>query len=286
MKSPLSSFLPALLSSLVTVGIAQRATPAQASPPMIEFLPGSVSVGMEAGAGQCPCIRWIVQAQGIGGSIETRDFLISTEALLSYQRRQDPRVLTAVSEVWSLGGLEALLKGSRFGLRFDGIQFGHDLDRGTTDLFRTGLDLITQLVQQESVRLRLRTGVDFEHFQMNLIEDTGRVLLPQSLDFAWNAGIWSGNVQASFSFPADALTRPEEYVLSAAAQQSVRLASVQDLELALGASLGFTRDPFRMRWGISPHDFNAQLTMNVQWVGLSKPNLPYRDTPQVRRNGR
>jgi len=251
-----------LLSALVLA----QASAGNGSASWIEFTPAQVRTGGEVGYGQCPCLRWTLQFAGLGGRLETRDFIISSDALLALDYREDPRFQGATTDLVRFGGLEALLKGTRLGLRFQGVTVGNDLDRGYTDILRTGLSFVMNLVQQERVRLDLRSGYDFERMRLNLVEDVERHDLPQSLNLIWNAGRWSGDLRGSVSIPTSEVLSPAAYRLQASASSQVRVLTVQDLRMALGAALVVDRDPQREEWGLAPLQATAQFFMNMSWV--------------------
>ncbi len=243
-----------------------RAARAEGLPPSrFEVGPGAVSAGIDAGFGQCPCIRWTFRAELVGGQIETRQFLISSDALLALQRREDVRMNLTASEQVTLGAFEAHKKDSRFGLRFDGVTLGSDLDRGATELLRTGLDLIIQWVQSESLRLRFETGIRIESFTMNLMDPAVRTLLPQALALSWNAEPFSGDVTLQLAVPAETPLDPANYVLGLASDNRLRLLTLDDLEFALGAGVALKRDPFFEAWGVGPHDIVTSLVMDIRW---------------------
>ena len=72
-----------LVSTLLGLGLADSSSPRR--PPMIQVNPVTVQGGFNASYGYCPCFRWTVGVQLLGGQWETREFLITTDALFQLE---------------------------------------------------------------------------------------------------------------------------------------------------------------------------------------------------------
>jgi hypothetical protein len=105
--------------------------------------------------------------------------------------------------------------------------------------------------------------------------------MTESLDLHWQAGRWSGNVSATVGIPASGPESPEAVAVDAHSTTQVRLLTLADLELSLGARIGFSHDAFRTLWGVAATDLSGTLILNVDWIGtarrtLQTPRSPWR----------
>lgn len=235
--------------------------------PMIELGVGGLQAGARQSWGPCPCFRWTVGVELVSGGIETRDFLISTEALF---RMDETRTLdylnSTTSRLYTVGAIEALWTGG-LGLKFDGVTFGHDHDRSYADVLRSGLHLMFNIVRSEAIRLDLRSGYEFEQFRVNLSPNPTEVhTLPQSLFLEWNAGIASGILGATVALNAADLFEPSLFNLRADAKVDFRVLSRGGVNLHLGLDASAERDAFRELLELAPHNVTAGLYMRMSYV--------------------
>lgn len=253
-------------ASILIVLILAAPAPVSAEDGMIEIGVGSARVGAEMGWGRCPCLRWTVEAEALNGRYETRDFLISVEALFQMRERRTVDFLKdPVSRLYTFGALEALWKGG-IGIKFDGVTIGDDLDKSYTDVFATGLHVLFNIFHTESARLDLRSGAELERFRVNAAPQSEFVRMPQSLYFEWDKGAWSGDLRATVAFDASDMFNHRRFRYSGGGRLQARFLSLGQLEMALGMELGADHDPVRELFGLDPTQFTGGLYMELQWV--------------------
>lgn len=226
-----------------------------------------VGVGVSGGPvvsyGYCPCFRWQVTAYAGSGYYETRDILISSDALLKYQEAFGPVQGRMASRYFTGGALEALSKGGRIGIGFSGITIAKDLDRGYVDILKTGLAFIVNLVRNDAVRLDLRSGYEYEQFSVNYNPDPERLShLPQTVAFSWNAGSWSGNVKSSIDIDP---TGRRQVGFQDNALVQARFLSLSGFAAQIGLGGGYDYDPFRLLIGMNPHIARLGLFMTLMY---------------------
>jgi hypothetical protein len=234
---------------------------------MIEVTPVRAGSGVQVSIGQCPCFRWTVQVQGLGGRIETKDVLISADALIKFQQSTNSNFQKLASRVVTVGAIEALIKGGHVGVGFNGVTFGQDADRGYSDMLRAGFYALVNILQTDATRFDIRSGYDFERVaNMNGMR-ASRSNIDQAAVFQWNSGPWSGTFNAHVGLNPDGM----EYTrLSTGADVRVRAIAFDDFELGLSASVSADHDPFRELLGLNANNAVAMVNMDLSWVAVRK----------------
>jgi hypothetical protein len=218
------------------------------------------------GYGYCPCFRWSVGVKLVSGQWETRDFLITTDALFQLEQTQSAYLHRIMSRVYTVGAIEALWKGGHIGLGFEGVTIGDNIDQGYSDMIRTGLYALINIIRTDAVRMDIRSGYQFEQLRVNLGPAIDNHNLPQSLIVNWQAGRWSGNVHAGLVIDP---TSPFDFgsiTYTAGAGVHARLFTLGELQAGLGLNASFEHDPFREIYGLAADNFAGMLYMDFAWV--------------------
>jgi hypothetical protein len=228
-----------------------------------------IAIGAQAGAqmswGQCPCFRWSIQVHALGGKLETRDFLISTDAFFKYQQTENAQFQRLMSRLYTIGTIEALWKGGHIGVGFDGLTVGGDLDRSYSDIVKTGMYVLVNLVATDAVRLNIRNGYDFE--QMKIVdEQITRHRINEQIRLDWNTGRWSGNLRAGVYIDPRDFTSGGSYSPYAGISTQVRMFSIGDLQAALGLNISADRDPMREAYGLAANNVTGQVFLDLSWI--------------------
>lgn len=243
--------------------------------PMIEIAPIAVDAAARVSAGYCPCLRWVVGIQAAGGKWETREFLISSEALIELEHAREMQGARAVSQLIQIGAFDAIWKGGHVGIGFDGVTLGDDLDKGYTDLLRTGLYAMLTWIKEGpkgATRFDIRSGHEYEKMSIGLNpEATEHHTLPQSMVFEFETGRWSGNVWAGVALDPKNLFKESEIGYDAGISGHFRVLSIKDLDLGIGLEASAERDPFREAHGLAASDVRTKLYMDLGWVKEIKP---------------
>lgn len=239
---------------------------------MIEISAASAGAGVQVSVGQCPCFRWTVQVQGLGGKIETKDILISADALLQYTQSNNGNFQKLVSRQFRVGAAEALVKGAHVGVGFNGVSFGEDSSRGLSKILRTGFYALASLVQTDSVRFGLRTGYDFEKMRTLMGAEASRHIATQSANLHWESASFRGNVNAYIGAQMNRAFDSKSLRAGATANVRTRVVSFEQFELGLSAEVGVDHDPFRELFGLKPTTATGTLLMDIAWVERQMSN--------------
>ncbi|MCC7441055.1 MAG: hypothetical protein IT285_05460 [Bdellovibrionales bacterium] len=241
---------------------------AWAGGPMIEVSPISGTVGVEASWGACPCLRWSVQVEAAGGQIETRDFLISSDALFQFMQEHTLGTSEITSQMMTFGAIEALWKGGHIGLGFDGVTIGDDVDMAYNDIFRTGLHALINVFRTEAARLDIRSGWEMEVMRINAGPSLEQHDWNSSISLGWNTGVWSGNLSAYMGVPMNGANGagPENWEYGGSLENRFRVLRISDIEMALGINVGAGVDPLREMYGLNPVSFTGMVFMELSWI--------------------
>jgi hypothetical protein len=238
-----------------------------------EIAPATAQAGVQVAIGQCPCFRWQVQAKALSGKYETQDILISTDALFQYSQTNSVNFQQLASRLYTVGAVEALVKGGHVGVGFNGVQWGEDKDRGYSSLLRTGFYMLANIIQQDGLRLDAHAGYDWDHF-VNLVGLSGtRGLFDSAVALHWDSGPWSGMVNAHVGLETDSnFFNPHNIVAGATANVRARVVSFSDFEMGLTAQVSAEHDGFRDMLGLNPNNAIASLLMDISWVERDHTN--------------
>ncbi len=263
------SFAVAALVAVATAAVGIHRAPALADEGMIEVMPISAAAGASMSWGACPCFRWNVRVQGLGGRIETREFLISSDALFQMQESRNMQFARVMSQIFNVGAVEALWKGGHIGIGFEGITFGDDLYQNYTDIIRTGLYALLNIVYTEAVRLDIRSGYQFDSMSINLSDAIERHRLTEQIMFQWHTGAWSGNIRAGVNFSPD-ISGWDQLGITGGANVHVTALSLGDLRVGLGLDVSASHDPFRELYGLAATNVTGMLMMDLSWVSQAE----------------
>ncbi|MGK5085875.1 hypothetical protein WDW37_21510 [Bdellovibrionota bacterium FG-1] len=239
---------------------------------MIEINPAAAAAGVQVSIGQCPCFRWTIQAKVGQGRIETKDIWISIDGLLQYSQASSSDFSKLGSRKLTIGAAEALIKGAHVGLRFDGVTFGSEGDRGYSSILRTGVAILANIVQTDAVKLNLRTGYDFEKLTTEANQSATRHLLTETAEIDWTAGSFTGRATARVGMEPEYGFDPHHFVLGTSAEVRTRIVSFSDFELGASAQASVDYDPFRDLLGLNPINAVGMLLMDLTWARRSMSN--------------
>lgn len=234
------------------------------------FEPAKVSGGVQAARGYCPCLRIVVRARGAGGTIAVKKFLISTDALLKFDqgRGGNPVYNIPAWQYFTVGALEAMLKGGRLHLGFDGVTWGDDLDRGYSDLMRTGASLAVSLVRTAAFELKIKHGYQFEKFSVNQAPETSQHDLPQTLSMRVNLGPVTAQLAGGIAVSPNDLTdlALEQVKYSVNADVHSTLFRLKGIGMGLGIEAQHEFDPFRRDIGLEPSSSSVGVFIDISYV--------------------
>lgn len=162
-----------------------------------------VASGLRLETGICPCVRWSVAVRTLAGQWETRHFILSSEGLAQLRFDAPPDFQRIQQATLQAGAVELLWKQGHIGLGFMGVEIGQDRDRGLSEIFRTGLYALLNVLRhsdapsESDVRLDLRTEWFTPGYRINRGPEIRRHQIRESIVFDWHAGRFSGGLRAS-----------------------------------------------------------------------------------------
>jgi hypothetical protein len=267
----LNLVLLALTLLLNLSGIASLSSPARADdnrPQMIEVVPFKAEAGTQMSWGQCPCFRWTVQIQGLGGGVMVaKEFLISSDAVFKMRQEMEADGSSNRLKLYRLGAVEALWTGGHVGMGYQGITWGDDPDHDYFDVVRTGLYGFINMILNDSIRFDVRSAAEFESMRVDYGSSrVARTTLDQSAVLHWKSGGWSGNVSASVGLDASHPSNAQYMRLGADASMRARLLSIGDLELGLNLNGSYDHDPFREILGLTADSGVFGVAMDLSYV--------------------
>ncbi|HTL11837.1 MAG TPA: hypothetical protein VL588_05085 [Bdellovibrionota bacterium] len=241
---------------------------AHAAGPMIEVDPIDATGAFEFDWFSCPCFRWTVQVKGMGGMIETKDFLISSDALVNFITKMTAGNGDQTAQLVTLGAMEALWKGGHIGVGFDGVTVGDNVDMAYNDILKTGLYAIINILRTGSVKLDVHTGYDFEQMSINTAPAQQFNEWVSAAVMDWHTGIWSGRLTAQVVMPFDSngLSGPGGWSYGADLSTGFRVLKISDIAMTLGLGGGVSYDPFRQDFGLEPLSVSGRVFMELSWV--------------------
>lgn len=149
------------------------------------------NIGPQMGLGQCPCFRIATQHKVLGGEIETKYVLVKSEGLLTMEMDRGLNFRTADSltkRLFNLGATELMWKGQVLGVYFPGVTLGNDLDRGYTDIIRTGMHLVLKAYRSRYAQVDFRIGYSHDQGNINLFRDYNDHIWHNSFNAVINKG--------------------------------------------------------------------------------------------------
>lgn len=226
--------------------------------------PVSLAAGGVGSYIQCPCFRWTIGARAAGGVLETRDIVISSDALFKFRMQEDlmwdqkPMV-----KMFEVGSLRLLLKGAHLGLAFPGVTFGEDVDKGYSDFLQTGIYALVNLIRTETIGLEARTGYQYQQYRINL----GPLLEEhegyEAIVFNWRRGRWNGSLSGLMGFENGDYERPH---FLATESTRIRAFSIKDLQMGIALEFQAEHEPFRQRVGLEPNSVAATVWMDFSYI--------------------
>lgn len=224
------------------------------------------SYGVQAGFGSATTFRWTMRLELAGGRVETRDFVISSDALIQFQQN-DTRVYDNFAlRMLTVGETEFLVKQNGFALAFEGITVGTDRDRGYSDIFSTGIAMVFNLVKTARDQLQFRSGYRYQQLEVNGVLEQERHLLPQAISYRWqNGGRWSANIDIGVALDAARpLSDASEVRLFGAAGVHADMLRLKHFILGWGTQLSYERDPWRNQFGLTPDTAILGMSFDVR----------------------
>jgi hypothetical protein len=264
-----------LLSLIVIAAAAAgilNASPALADN-MIEIAPVRAGHGITASIGQCPCFRWTIAVQGLGGKIDTKEVLISTDALIKFAQSSSADLGQLGSRITTIGAIDALIKEGHVGVGFKGISFGQDRDRGFSEILRTGFYALVNLIQNDATRLDIRGGYDFDRYRTVTGQEGDRHIVQAEGVFQVNSGPWRAQLDAHIGMMPNRIFSGNSIRAGGGASGRVRIASFSEFELGLAAELRGEYDSFREILGFDK-SFNGtgMIMMDLAFVHRDMSN--------------
>lgn len=215
--------------------------------------------------GYCPCFRWKIRVELAGGEIETRELLISSEALFQFMQTENTQWHAREAQLFRIGAIEALVKGAHVGIGFSGVTLGQDADAGYTNIIKTGVYLLINIFRTEAARLDLKTGYEFDQYSVNAAPTTTRNITSQAIAFRWNTTRFFGKITGSVFLDAENYSRFNVshigYTASAAA--GVKFFNVRDFYMGAELQASYSHDPFRFDLGLDPNLAVAGIFIDV-----------------------
>jgi len=236
-----------------------QSIPSYAKSPMIEITPIRFEVGAEASLGECPCFNWTLQLELVSGEIETHHFLISSDALFSLQEALPAQFSYLSSRLKTAGVFEALWKGGHIGFGFEGVTWGHDLDRSYSHIIQTGIYGLINILRNEFIRLDIRSGYEFEKFRVNLGPYQELHQFKQTLVFNWEQNNWAADILFSvspFSYKNRFFSKPE---LLADGSIVYKMNQSRYVQPSIGLGAVYHYDPFREFLGLNPNEYTGRI---------------------------
>ena len=150
--------------------------------------------------------------------------------------------------------MDVLFKQGHVGVGFDGITVAEDRDRSYSEIFRTGVNLIVDIVRTAHHRLLFRSGYSHEQLRVNDTFDEKRDLLPQTLSYSYsNGGRWSANISTGAAIDAGTWSLdPADLRVFVAGGVHADLFDVRNFILGWSADVSYERDPWRRQFGLTP----------------------------------
>jgi hypothetical protein len=221
--------------------------------------------------------RYVVQVKAVDGTYETKEILISTDALLKISVPSANHLYPTANKIFDInvGAVEAYSKAGHIGVGFKGITYGKDADRGFSEMLRYGFYAMTNLARAKGggTRLDLRSGYDYQRMttvdgQMGArgVMDTALALHWKQNEVVGDFGAAEGNLIAHAGIDLDDPSNTDLLTMGFSASTGVRLIRVEDFEASLLAEISMERDGFREMLGLSKWDTVASLMFDVSYV--------------------
>ncbi len=257
---------------LITTGNLSKADPIPLKDQIFPtyHINGDVEGGFQVSYGYCPCLRWTVKVDLGGGDFETRDFLISTDALFRYAQTETPRMFNSASHSFRIGAIEALAKGAHVGLAFNGVTVGEDLDRGYSDILATGFEFLVSIVRTSNMSLMARTGYEYEQLRVNAGPEEKRNILSETIAFKWKTKTnrFNGAINATvFTDPFAGPLATDQIGYKGSASVHANIVNLKNFTFGTALQTSYEHDPFRAMFGLGPDIAVAGIYFDV---GLQK----------------
>lgn len=233
---------------------------------LIEVTPISLSAGHTVKWAPEPYFRWTTKIQLAGGQWESRDFIVSSDALLELLEGENLQLIRTSERLFQAGAFETLWKGGHVGLGFEGVTWGTDIDRQYSQLIRTGIYAMINVIRTEAMRLDIHSGYEFESKHINLSDPQTSGLLPQEVVMRWRTRFLTGRLYASVAPQTAGEQNLHTMRVAAGTKAKVRILSVKDLRIGLGLDLHSERDPRREAWGLDPTSTSASVFLDLSYV--------------------
>lgn len=227
--------------------------------------------------------RYIVQVKAVDGSYETKEILISTEALLKVSLPSVDHLNPTANKIYDInvGAIEAYSKALHLGVGFKGVTFGKDADRGYSELLRYGFYAMTNLARAKGggTRLDLRGGYDYQSMTTIGGRSGARDVLDAALALHWkqnevvgDIGSVEGNLIAHVGVDKDDPSSQDKMIMGVSASAGVRVIRIEDFEASLLGEISSERDGFREMLGLSKWNTIASLMIDVSYVYRDRHN--------------
>jgi hypothetical protein len=265
----LSSLVVLAASSIGAFGSISNAHADQ----MIEVVAAKAASGVQVSIGQCPCFRWTIQASVGQAKIETNDILISIDALVKYaQTRHFDTQSAPSSSMVTIGASSLLIKEAHVGAGFTGLVLGSDSDMGYSDIVRAGFYALVNIVQNDSMRLDVRSGYEYEKVKTMQGLQASHQNFDQAAVLSFESGPFSGNVNAHIGIDPDHAFGANSIRYSSGAAARIRVVSFSDFELGLSGAVDAEHDPFRELLGLKADNFKGMVLMDLALVERDRSN--------------
>lgn len=246
----------------------------------IYVTPIAAQHGIEAsigGAAKCPCLRWSVKLTALSGRIETKDILISSEALFAFQQTNSMDYQSLAKQMIHAGQIEIMAKlgdegTGHIGAAFNGVQWGSDPDRGLSNILRVGGALIGGVSLSDSIMLDGTLGFDWDKFTTMFGKVGDRMLVKPGARVKLQHGPWSGQADVYVGLDASGNDVGKNLVIGGKAKGRVAAYAFSEFELGISAELMGEYDGFREMLGLNSKNGTLMVGMDLSWVEDSHSN--------------
>lgn len=214
--------------------------------------------GVEVSGGTCPCYRTVIAAQLVSGLFEVQEFIFTSAGLVQFEEATVPVFQSAVRRTYRVGEFDLTHRPSGVGLRFEGVTWGTDLDRGLTDMIGSGVRLQYRLMATSEFYAELGTGYRYDGFSADRRYD--RHSIPTEIALYWADPHFRGNIRLAVTPDQIGDFAPSRARLHASADVSARLlppAPVDFVGIGIGAAGRVEYDPVLPLFGLDPLSYTG-----------------------------
>jgi hypothetical protein len=239
------------------------------APVSAKISPIEIRFGVQKPIFQCPCVRLAFRVKTLGGEIDTKYILISTEALASYIQGSDLQFESIPIQLVNVGAVEFLWKQGHIGLGFNGVTFGKDLDLGYENIIKTGAYLLLDLFRGKTTSVKLRTTYDHESYSVNRGPQVFRHIFGKSISMQWNTPLWRGRLSAYGGLEPRFDTNDDFYWrFGSAIENGINMVNSHSVLANVGIHLSYDYDSFRDALGLVAFETRGLVYVEMSWLDV------------------